>query len=168
MALDSNGNLYIADTGNDLIRKVSSSGVITTVAGGGKSNKKDSFGDGGPATSASLNTPLGVALDSNGNLYIADTGNDLIRKVSSSGVITTVAGGSKGNQKDSVGDGNPATSASLNAPYGLALDSSGNLYIADAGNARIRKVNSSGVITTIAGTGEAGYSGDGGPAATPV
>jgi sugar lactone lactonase YvrE len=160
LAVDSAGNLYIADTGNCRIRKVSN-GVITTVAGIGCNYSYeggDPFsGDGGPATSAQLSGPWGVALDSAGNLYIGD-GPD-IRKISN-GVITTVAGnGTTGFS----GDGGPATSAQLSEPYGVAVDSSGNLYISDSGNNRIRKV-SNGVITTVAGDGMEGYSGDGGPA----
>src|SRR5271157_2250007 len=153
VAVDSAGNLYIADTYNDRIRKVSG-GTITTVAGNGTNGFS---GDGGPATSASLFWPYGVAVDSAGNLYIADSGNNRIRKVTG-GTITTVAGGGSG-----LGDGGPATSASLALPYGVAVDSAGNLYIADFGNNRIRKV-SGGTITTVAGNGTQGFSGDGGPA----
>jgi len=141
VAVDSAGNLYIADTENNRIRKVSG-GTITTVAGNGAYGFS---GDGGPATSASLNYPPGVVVDSVGNLYIADSGNNRIRKVSG-GTITTVAG--DGVDRFS-GDGGPATSASLSKPYGVASDSAGNLYIADSGNNRIRKV-SDGMITTVA------------------
>ena len=158
IAVDSNGNLYFADDayfGYSLIRKVSS-GVITTVAGGGSSG----LGDNGPATSAQLYIPTGVAVDSAGNLYIADY--DRVRKVSN-GVITTVA--ETGTHGPSSGDNGPATSASLFSPTGIAVDSAGNLYIADTGNSRIRKV-SNGVITTVAGTGGYGFSGDNGPAAS--
>ena len=151
VAVDSAGSLYIADHGNNRIRKVSS-GVIATVAGGGSS-----LGDNGPATSAQLNAPQGIAVDSAGNLFLADSGNQRIRKVSS-GVITTVAGGGS-----SLGDNGPATSAQLNAPQGVAVDSDGNLYIADSLNYRVRKV-SNGVITTVAGNGTPGFSGDNGPA----
>ena len=115
------------------------------------------------ATSASLNYPSGVALDSSGNVYIADRSNERIRKVAvSTGIITTIAGT---GYYGSYGDGGAATSASLNYPYGVALDSSGNVYIADSWNERIRKVAvSTGIITTIAGTGSYGSSGDGGDA----
>ena len=155
VAVDSAGNLYIADGENSRIRKVSN-GVITTVAGNGTAGFS---GDSGLAASAQLNYPDGFAVDSAGNLYIADTLNNRIRKVSN-GVITTVAG--NGTQGSS-GDNGPATSAQLNYPGGIAVDSAGNLYIADSGNERIRKV-SNGVITTVAGNGAAGFSGDSGPA----
>jgi uncharacterized protein (TIGR03437 family) len=152
IAVDSAGNLYIADSGNARIRKVSG-GVITTVAGGGSSG----YFDTGPATSAQLWGPGGIALDSNGDLYFADTAlYGLVRKVSG-GVITTVAGGGSSG----LGDNGPATSAQLYMPTGVAVDSAGNLYIADYN--RIRKV-SNGVITTVAGNGTQGSSGDNGPA----
>ena len=153
VAVDSAGNLYIAD--RNRIRKVSG-GVITTVAGNGTQGFS---GDNGPATSAQLSEPYGVAVDFAGNLYIADRGNHRIRKVSG-GVITTVAGnGLRGFS----GDDGPATSAQLNSPSGIAVDSAGNLYISDHGNNRIRKV-SGGVISTVAGNGTQGFSGDDGPA----
>jgi sugar lactone lactonase YvrE len=207
VALDSAGNLYIADSGNFRIRKVSN-GIITTVAGNGT----ESFGgDDGPAVSAQLNRPSAVAVDGAGNVYIADTSNNRVRKVSG-GVITTVAGTLIGSYS---GDNGPARSAHLYYPSGVAVDTAGNLYIADQGNYRIRKVTngviktvagggaqlgdnvpatsaqlvpsgvavdtagnlyitdiyynrvrkvSNGVITTIAGNGTAGFSGDGGPA----
>ena len=151
VALDGSGNLYIADTSNDRIRKVDSSGNISTVAGG-------SIGDGGAAGGAQLNNPRGVALDGSGNLYIADTDNDRIRKVDSSGVITTVAGN---GMRGFSGDGAAATAARLNQPRGMALDGSGNLYIADRSNHRIRKVDSAGDISTVAGNGMPSFSGDG-------
>jgi uncharacterized protein (TIGR03437 family) len=153
LAVDSLGNLYIADYGNNRIRKVSN-GVIATVAGGGAS-----LGDNGPATSAQLALPYGIAVDSGGNLYVADWGNNRIRKVSN-GVIATVAGnGTRGFS----GDNGLATAAQLANPQGIAVDSAGNLYIADFGNASIRKV-SNGIITTVAGNGTPGFSGDNGPA----
>ena len=154
-AVDSAGNLYIADTDNYRIRQVSN-GVIATMAGNGTPGFS---GDNGPATSAQLNFPSGVVVDSTGNLYIADTFNYRIRQVTN-GVITTVAGG--GTYGFS-GDNGPATNAQLYNPYGVAVDSAGNLYIADANNYRIRKVTN-GVITTVAGNGTYGFSGDNGPA----
>ncbi len=155
IAVDSAGNVYIADTYNNRVRKVSN-GVITTVAGNGTYGFS---GDGGLATNAQLAQPFGLAVDSAGNLYIADHDNDRIRKVSN-GVITTVAGGpccSNG------GDNGPATSTQIGSPEGIAVDSAGNLYIPDHVHNSIRKV-SNGVITTVAGNGTFGYSGDNGPA----
>ncbi|MDP9442396.1 MAG: right-handed parallel beta-helix repeat-containing protein [Actinomycetota bacterium] len=158
VAVDGSGNVYIADTGNDRVRKVDASGTITTVAGTGGDGYS---GDGGPATAAELSSPYGVAVDSAGNLYIADTINHRIRKVDASGTITTVAGtGDHGYS----GDGGPATQAQLRLPRGVAVDNSRNLYIADTLNSRVRKVDASGTITTVAGTGDYGYSGDGGRA----
>jgi uncharacterized protein (TIGR03437 family) len=155
VAIDSAGNLYIADYANNRIRKVSG-GVITTVAG---SDQFVGLGDGGPATSAVLNEPLGVAVDSAGNLYIADSSHNRIRKVSG-GTITTIAGGATAGFS---GDGGPAAGALLSNPTDVALDSTGNLYLADYGNARVRKI-SNGIITTVAGNGNFSTSGDGGPA----
>jgi trimeric autotransporter adhesin len=156
MALDSStGDLYIADTGNNRIRVLSTrTGIINTVAGNGTAGYS---GDGGAATSAALNAPGGVALDGAGNLYIADQGNNVVRKVSV-GTISTVAG--NGNATFS-GDGGAATSASLFSPAGVAVDGAGDLYIADMDNNRIRKVTTAtGIITTVAGNGTGGYSGD--------
>jgi len=167
LALDSSGNLYIADTGNNVIRKVVlSTGVITTVAGTGtQCQTLGSCGDGGPATSAMLNSPADVKVDSSGNLFIADQANFVIREVSG-GNITTVAGsyapggGCQSLTTNCSGNGGPATSALLNNPQAVAVDSSGNLYIADTGNNVVRKV-SGGTISTVVGNGTAGYSGDG-------
>ena len=159
VALDGSGNLYIADPVNQRIRKVDSSGNISTVAGTGTSGFS---GDGGAATAAQLNYPYGVAVDGSGNLYFADWLNQRIRKVDSSGNITTVAG--TGTSSGFSGDGGAATAARLANPRDVAPDGSGNLYIADTGNHRIRKVDSSGNITTVAGTGTYGFSGDGGAA----
>lgn len=158
VAVNTVGNLYIVDTGNHRVRKVSPGGTITTLAGNGTGGYS---GDGGPAVAASLNGPKGVAVDAAGNLYIADTGNGRIRKVTPAGSITTVAGN---GQAAYSGDGGPATAASLNAPKGLAVDAAGSLYIADTDNFRVRKVSPGGTITTAAGNGRQGYSGDGGPA----
>jgi len=161
VAVDSAGNLYIADCANNRIRKVTAgTGIITTVAGTGTPGYA---GDSGPATAAMLNYARGVALDSAGNLYIADEMNQRIRKVAAgSGIITTIAGnGIPGYE----GDNGAATAASLNVPVSMAVDGSGNLYIADFANNRIRKVAAgTGIITTIAGNGTQGYSGDGGAA----
>ena len=158
VALDAAGNLYIADSHNGRVRKVDTSGRISTVAGNGRIGYG---GDGGPALEATLNNIQELAVDAAGNLYIADTANHRVRKVGSSGVITTVAGtGTQGYG----GDGGLASAAQLNRPRGVAVDAAGNLYIADSFNERVRKVDTSGVITTVAGTGERGNSGDGGPA----
>jgi sugar lactone lactonase YvrE len=158
VAVDTRGSLYIADYDNNRVRKVDSSGVITTVAGNGVAGYA---GDGGPAVSAVLNHPSGVAIDGSGNVYIADTTNGCIRKVDSHGIITTVAGnGALGYS----GDGGMASNAQLNRPRGLAFNAHGDLYVADQYNNRIREIDTTGTITTIAGTGTAQYSGDGGPA----
>jgi uncharacterized protein (TIGR03437 family) len=200
VAVDGAGNLFIVDRNNNRIRKVDSSGTISTFAGNGN---MDSSGNGGAATSAALFLPTAIAVDSSGNVYIADGGSGLrkvdtkgiitsvpvissflskigspggmttdsagnvyvsdlngsaIYKLDKSGVLTTVAGGTLGFS----GDGGPATKAALYFPSGVAVDSVGNLYFADKGNNRVRKVDTKGVITTFAGTGTAGYSGDGG------
>jgi len=161
LAVDLSGNLYIADETTSRVRKVTAStGIISTVAGTDNSGYN---GDGIAAVRAELNSPWGVAVDSSGNLYIADSGNNRIRKVTvSTGLISTVAGtGAAGYNKDGIA----ATKAELFAPMAIALDSSGNLYISDSGNNRIRKVTvSTGLISTVAGNGSSGYSGDGGKA----
>lgn len=154
------GDLYIADHRNSRIRKVdAATGIITTVAGNGNQGFS---GDGGPATQAAISLPRDGALDPDGALYIADGGNNRIRKVAPDGTITTVAG--TGSTEFS-GDGGPAHKANLSMPYSIALDSDGNLYIVDTGNYRVRKFDAtSGIITTVAGNGSYGFSGDGGPA----
>ena len=158
VTMDASDNAFIADEQNSVIRKVTPNGIITTVAGNGSAGYS---GDGGPATNAALAYPDGVALDASGNLFIADSANHVIRKVDTNGMITTIAGnGSPGYS----GDGGPATDASLNYPEGVTLDLSGNLFIADWANNVIRKVDGNGVITTVAGNGNPGYSGDGGAA----
>ncbi len=158
LALDGAGNIFIADQNHNRIRKVDTSGIITTFAGNGNTQFS---GDGGPASSATVyiaGNHNGLAVDKDGNLFIADDGHHRIRKVDRNGIITTVAGtGAQGFS----GDGGPATRAQLFRPSGVAVDTAGNLYIADTNNRRIRKVDSTGTITTLAGTGEFGNSGDG-------
>lgn len=157
VAVDSSGALYIVDELGQRIRRVDPGGTITTVAGNGIPGDG---GDDGPATEASLQYPFGAAVDSSGNLYIADTLNNRVRRVTA-GIIVTVAGnGTKGFS----GDGGPATEASLGWPEDVTVDGAGNLYIADTDNRRIRKVDPSGVITTLAGDGTSDFYGDGGPA----
>jgi sugar lactone lactonase YvrE len=194
VTIDASGNIYIADTENNRIRKIDSFGTITTIAGGGSM-----LGDNVTATSALLRMPEAVAVDSSGNIYVSDTGSNRLRKLDTFGTITTLGGfanpgaividpsgsiyladptkncvrkidtgqmatvAGNGNAAYS-GDGGPAPYAQLNSPSGLALDSSGNLYISDTANNCIRKVDPSGIITTIAGNGTKGFSGDGGPA----
>ena len=158
IAYDASGNLYIADSRNHLVRKISTTNVVTTIAGNGTQSYS---GDNSPATSATLDTPTGLAFDSTGNLYIADSHNNVIRKITTAtGIITRVAGNGAASFS---GDNATATAATLFTPQAIALDSANILYIADTGNHRIRKV-SSGIITTIAGTGKQNYSGDAGPA----
>jgi sugar lactone lactonase YvrE len=155
VALDRAGNLFVADTNNHRIREVSN-GIITTYAGTGVA----SFcGDGGPPASACLFFPKGIAFDSSGGLYIADSGNNRVRLITG-GIISTIAGAAF---QGDAGDGGPAAAAALDVPSGVMVDSSGTLYIADASNERIRAV-SGGVISAFAGTSTEGYSGDGGPA----
>jgi hypothetical protein len=155
--VDNSSNFYIADTSNNRIREVSSSGVITTVVGTGVAGY---YGDGFNALIAELNSPSGVFLDTRGHIFIADSSNNCIREVYSNGAIYTVVGtGYPGYS----GDGGPATSALLDYPTGLFVDAGGNIFIVDHANRVVRKVTG-GIITTIAGTGISGYSGDGGPA----
>jgi RHS repeat-associated protein len=192
VAVDSMGNLYIADKGNHRIRKVDTAGIITTIAGGGTAESEENIensvpriaivvpdpddpspddpppedpwgfsGDDGPATQAKLYCPTDVAVDSWGNLYIADSKNYRIRKVDADGIITTVVGNGTAGYS---GDGGPAIDAQIGHPGDIAVDSEGNLYIMDTDNYRVRKVNLTGIITTVAGNGTAGYSGDEGPA----
>jgi sugar lactone lactonase YvrE len=160
IAVDSTGNVFICDTWNHRIRKVDSSGVITTVVGTGFPGV---LGDGGQAAAAQLNEPEDVAVDSHGNIYIADTANSKIRKVDTSGVISTIAGNSNFGYG---GDNGPGPSATLNEPTGVTVASSGNVYVADFLNNRIRKISTSGTITTFAGNGTSGFSGDGGAPAS--
>jgi sugar lactone lactonase YvrE len=158
VAVGPGGDVFVADTLNNVVRKVDTSGIITTVAGTGTAGEA---GDGGPATSARLKWPHSLAVDGHGNLYIADSPNHRIRRVDANGVITTVAGTGRGGYG---GDGGPATEARLSDPKGIALDGQGRLYIADTGNSRVRRVDASGIISTVAGNGEVGGAGDGGSA----
>ncbi|MFF5125846.1 hypothetical protein ACFY41_02735 [Streptomyces syringium] len=158
VAVDKNGNLYIADRHNHRIRKVTPNGIITTVAGDGTGGY---ISDGGPAVATRLHYPGDVAVDDSGNLYIADTSNHRVRKVTPNGIITTVAGDGTAGY---ISDGGPAIATKLHTPWGVAVDRNGNLYIADHGNHRVRKVTTNGNITTVAGNGTAGYVSDGGPA----
>ncbi len=162
VAVDAAGNVFIADTSNRRIRRVDVLGIITTFAGVGLP-ERSSFdrGDGGPATEAEFNLPADVAVDGAGGLLIADTHNKRIRRVDAAGIITTIAGTGEFGYG---GDGGPATEVLLNFPAGVTPDAAGNLYIADTNNHRIRKVDAAGVITTIAGNGQQGFDGDGGPA----
>lgn len=154
-ALDAGGNLYIADTGQ--VRKVTPQGTTSTIAGNGQCCYT---GDGVPATSTALNNPYGVTVDRNGVIYIADTFNDRVRRVGTDGIITTIAGG---NGRGYSGDGGLATAAQLNWPAAIALDGSGNIYVADMMNQRVRKITADGIIRTVAGAGTEGFGGDGGP-----
>ncbi len=154
LAMDASGNVYICADGTH-VRKVNSAGTISTFAGNGGTGFS---GDGGPATAAQLHNPVSVTADGLGNVFIADQLNRYIRKVNTSGIISSIAGiGSSGYG----GDGGPATTATLNDPWGIAADAAGNLYIGDHGNNRVRKINPSGVITTVAGNGTSGFAGDG-------
>ncbi len=158
IAFDRSGNLFIADADNGVVRKVNVAGIITTIAGNGAF---DSYGDGGAATDAALAFPSGVAVDAAGNVYIADTYNSKIRKVTPAGVISTFAGIGSFSYS---GDGGQASDAELYLPQSVAVDAGGNVYVADAANYCIRKIDNSGIIHTFAGVGAAGSSGDGGQA----
>jgi len=160
LCLDAAGNIFIADVGNNRIRKVATNGIITTFAGNGNAGYS---GDNRSATSANLHNPTGVAMDVSNNLFIADSYNSCIRKVNSSGIISTVAGKNSPIGGYS-GDGGAATSARMNNPVGIALDAGHNWFIVDSGNHCVRKVGTNNIITTVAGNGAEGYSGDGGAA----
>ncbi|MFJ3433031.1 RICIN domain-containing protein [Streptomyces cyaneofuscatus] len=159
IALDSSGSLYFSDYNNHRVRKISTDGRISTVAGAGAGYR----GDNGPAVSAQLNCPREVAVDAAGSVYVTDAANHRVRVITTDGKINTVAGtGSAGFS----GDGGPADKAQLNYPLGVAVDSTGALYISDHGNNRVRKISADGKISTVAGTGVAGFKGDDGPAAS--
>ncbi|MEO8369645.1 MAG: SMP-30/gluconolactonase/LRE family protein [Candidatus Solibacter sp.] len=153
---DSAGNIYFSSLHS--VFKVDTSGTLTRFAGNGRAGNS---GDGGPAASAQLNFPMGIAIDAGGNVFIADRDSHVVRKVAANGTITTVAGSGAAGYS---GDGGSATSARINKPLGVAVDASGNIFIADFGNEAVRKVTAAGVISTYAGTGTRGYQGDGGPA----
>jgi uncharacterized repeat protein (TIGR01451 family) len=159
VAVDPAGNVYVSDLGNNVVRKVDTSGTITTVAGGG--SPPDGIGDGGPATSAALSSPFGIAVDAAGDLFIADQGHNAIREVNSAGTISTVAGNFNSGFS---GDGGLATSSALANPSAVLPIPGGGFYLTDTANARVRKVDASGVITTVAGDGLSGSAGDGGAA----
>ncbi len=156
--MDKSGNLYVADSGNNRVRKVSSSGTISTIAGGITSGFS---GDGMRAVFSRLSAPRGIAVDSAGDIYVADTGNNRIREIAADGTINTIAGNGTAAFG---GDGGPAVSASFKSPYGVALDSAGLIYIAEYSSSRIRRIALSGGISTIAGNGRFGFTGDGGAA----
>jgi len=157
--VDDTGNVYISDNNNNRIRKITTSGIVTTIAGNGTAGFS---GDGGAATSAELHTPSGLAIDAAGNIYVADYSNSRIRMINTSGIISTYAGAAAGTGHS--GNGYPATSTYLNEPSAMVMDASGNLYFAEAGNADIRKINTSGIVSLVAGNHTAGFSGDGGQA----
>ena len=156
VAVDGSGNLYVADNGNNMIRKIDSAGVVTTLAGSTTSGSTDGTG---PA--ASFLGPAGVAVDGSGNVYVADSANNMIRKITSTGVVTTLAGSTTPGSVDGIG-----VAASFNLPCAVAIDGSGNLYVADSNNNMIRKITSAGVVTTLAGSTTAGHADGTGTAAS--
>ncbi len=158
VAVDRWGNFYLADTDNHRVRKVSAAGIISTVAGTGAAGFS---GDGGPATAAQLNLPYGLATDTAGSLYIADLGNSRVRRVAADGTISTYAGGGSPSFSD---DGGAAVNAVLRTPRNVAVDAVGNLYVSEFEGHRVRKITPDGRIATVAGTGVAGFGGDGSPA----
>ncbi|MFY0510159.1 RICIN domain-containing protein [Streptomyces anulatus] len=158
VAVDRAGAVYVADSSNHRVRKITADGQISTVAGSGVAGFG---GDGGPATAARLNLPLGVAVDSAGALYVCDYHNQRVRKITADGQISTVAGSGVAGF---AGDGGSAVTAQLRNPYAVVVNSDGELFIADSSNHRVRKITADGQISTVAGTGSAGYGGDDGPA----
>jgi sugar lactone lactonase YvrE len=165
--VDQSGRIYIADKDNHAIRMIDTTGIITTVAGGNgtlDSYYKRYSGDGGQASSAQLNRPYGVYVDQSGRIYIGDTHNSAVRMIDTTGIISTVAGTS--TVSGFSGDGGQASSAKLNSPNGVHVDQSGRIYIADSNNNAIRMVDTTGIITTVAGGNGYGNSGDGGQASS--
>ena len=157
---DGSGNIYVCDADNNIVRKINTTGIITLIAGNGTAGFS---GDGGPATAAKISHPSGLVLDAAGNLFICDYNNQVIRKVDNSGVITTIAGTPM--VSGYTGDGGAATAAKMHSPYGLSINSHGDLYFADMNNHAVRKITkSTGIISTVCGNGASGFFGDGGPA----
>jgi sugar lactone lactonase YvrE len=156
VVLDAGGTLYVSDTLNSLIRKITAAGVVTTLAGSGSTGSTD-----GTGTAASFGNPQDLAVDASGTVYVADTGNNLIRKITAAGVVTTLAGSGRAGSTNATG-----TAASFDTPYGVAVDSSGTLYVSDTGNNLIRKITAAGVVTTLAGSGSAGSTNGTGTAAS--
>lgn len=159
LCVDPAGNIYFADPGKHVVRKIAPNGIITTIAGTGGTSGYS--GNGGAATAALLNSPYDVCLDASGNLYVADKGNHAIRKIATNGIITTIAGIGGSLNYGFTGDGGAATAAKLNNPQSVSIDATGNLYISDYTNNRIRKVTSAGIISTIGGNGQSAVLGDG-------
>jgi hypothetical protein len=159
VAMDSFGNIYVSDQFNNNVRRIDTNGIITTVAGNGNSSTD---GDGGAATNASVVDPAGLIFDKQGNLYISQYGGGRIRRVDTNGMISTFAGGGAGGGTDGLGDSGAATNATLNGPYTMAFDATGDLLVAEFGSSRIRQIDTNGIITTVAGNGSSSYSGDGG------
>jgi len=167
VAFDTSGNILIAEKEANVVHLIDSAGIIHRYAGTGFLEDKPDFGNGGPATQAVVNWPSGLAVSPAGDVYVAEQGNHRVRKIDRlTGVITTIAGWGPAGLGGGgfAGDGGPATAALLKEPNQVALDPLGNVYVLDAGNSRIRKIAPDGIITTVAGTGERGFSGDGGPA----
>jgi sugar lactone lactonase YvrE len=160
VATDALGNIYVADFGNNLIRKIASTGAVSTLAGGGSATGTKSGNTNDVGTKALFNGPAGVAVDAAGNVYVADFTNNLIRKIDAANNVTTLAGSGKAGSTDGAG-----TAASFNGPRGVAVDIAGNVYVADANNNLIRKIDATGNVTTFAGSGKKGNTGGNGTAA---
>ncbi len=160
VAIDASGNIYVADTDNHRIRKITPTGMVSALAGSGPTVGAGSFLDHTLGTLARFGKPRGVVIDASGNIYVADTNNHRIRKITPAGMVSTLAGG--GSPTVGVGAGSfldhtTGTSARFNKPHGVAIDASGNIYVADTDNHRIRKITSGGVVSTLAGTGHSGF-----------